>query len=181
MSGDIAAVLLRLPEADERTSINHIKQIAPIMQDRDVALLLDGHPEIVARSGADGAHLSDVETLSGAMGSLKPDRIAGAGGLHSRHDAMLAGEAGADYAMFGEPDWTGLRPSFDAIVERVSWWNEVFEIPCVAFAGNLDEVEPLGQAGADFIALSDYVWSDPRGPAAALASAVARLKVVEAV
>ena len=91
-AGDVAAVLLRLPDADERTLITGIKTLAPIVQARDAALLLDGHPELVARSGADGAHLTGIEAFSAAVGSLKPDRIAGCGGTHTRHDAMLAAE-----------------------------------------------------------------------------------------
>jgi thiamine-phosphate pyrophosphorylase len=180
-SADVAAVLLSLPQADERTSINLVKQFAPVVQGRDAALVLDGHPEIVARAGADGAHLSGADAIKTAIGSLKPDRIAGAGGLHSRHEAMLAAEAGADYVMFGEPDEAGRRPILDAIVERISWWSELFEIPCVAFAGNLDEVEPLVQAGADFVALGDFVWTDSRGPVALVNSAAEQLRSVEAV
>jgi len=65
---------------------------------------------------------------------------------------MAAAEAGADYVMFGEPD-NGERPAFAAIEERVAWWAEVFEAPCVAFAAGPDEVTPLVTAGADFIAL----------------------------
>src|ERR1700757_3243996 len=89
---DVAAVLLRLKDADERTLINRIKTAATVEQRRDVALLIDGRPELVARAGADGAHLTGIEALRAALPALKPDRIAGAGGLRSRHDAMLAGE-----------------------------------------------------------------------------------------
>ncbi len=108
-----------------------------------------------ARAGADGAHLNGIEAFLEAVPALKPDRIAGCGGIHSRHDAMLAAETGADYLMFGEPDAGGRRPTFDAILERVAWWAEVFEIPCVGFAGSLDEVGPLSAAGADFVAVGD--------------------------
>ena len=172
-AGDIAAVLLRLEEADERTLINRAKTIAGIVQRRDVALLLDGYPEMVARAGADGAHLTGIEALTAAIGSLKPDRIAGAGGLHSRHDAMLAAEAGADYVMFGEPlPYQGReearRPPFDAIEERIAWWAELFEAPCVGYAAGLDEVVALAQAGADFVALGDWLWTHPQGPVAAV-------------
>src|SRR4051812_19705486 len=66
-AGDIAALLLRLEPADERTQINRIKTLAPIVQDRDVALILDSHPDLVARSGADGAHLTGVEALLAAI------------------------------------------------------------------------------------------------------------------
>ena len=126
-----------------------------------MALLLDGHADLVARAGADGAHLTGIAEFTAAIGQLKPERIAGAGGLTTRHDAMAAAEAGADYVMFGEPDAAGERPSFDAIEERVAWWAEVFEAPCVGFAASIDEVAPLVKAGADFVALGDWVWRDP--------------------
>ncbi len=75
---------------------------------------------------------------------------------------MLAAEQGADYVMFGEPDAaSGARPAFEAIEERVAWWAEVFECPCVAYAASLDEIAPLVAAGADFIALGDFLWRDP--------------------
>jgi thiamine-phosphate pyrophosphorylase len=179
-NADVAAVLLRLPEADERTLINHVKQLAPQVQARGVALVLDGRPEIVARAGADGAHLAGAEAVKSEIGRLKPDRITGAGGLHLRDDAMLAAEAGADYVMFGEPDGAGVRPSFDAVIERVSWWSELFEVPCVAYAGSREEIAPLVQAGADFIALGDFIWSDARGTVAAVTSAAEQLRSAEA-
>src|SRR5579859_5044324 len=104
---DVAAVLLRLNDADERALINRIKAVAAVVQRRDMALLIDGRPELVARAGADGAHLTGIEALRAALPVLKPDRIAGAGGLRSRDDAMLAGETEADYVMFGEPERGG--------------------------------------------------------------------------
>jgi len=168
---DVAAVLLRLEPADDRTLINRVKTLAPAIQGREAALIIDGHPDIVARSGADGCHLSDLKALQAAAPSIKPGRILGAGGLTTRDDAMNAGEI-SDYVMFGEPNADGARPSFAAIVERVGWWAEVFEIPCVAWAENIPEVEDLCAAGADFIALGDAVFADPRAGAAALAEAV---------
>jgi thiamine-phosphate pyrophosphorylase len=176
MSGaDVAAVLLRLVDADERSLINLVKKIAPVVQDRDAALLLAGRDDIVARSGADGAHLGNLDALRDAMPRLKPKNIAGVGGLHSRHDAMTAGEAGADYVMFGDPDEDGNRAAFDAILDRVGWWAEVFEVPCVAYAARLDEIDALAAAGADFVAVGDAVFDDPRGLKTALAEASARL------
>jgi thiamine-phosphate pyrophosphorylase len=176
MSGaDVAAVLLRLPDADERSLINLVKKVAPAVQDRDAALLLAGRDDIVARSGADGAHLSNVDALRDAVARLKPKNIAGVGGLRTRHDAMTAGEAGADYVMFGDPDEAGNRVSFDAIIDRVGWWAEVFEVPCVAYAARLEEIEALAAAGADFVAIGGAVFDDPRGLKTALAEAAARL------
>jgi thiamine-phosphate pyrophosphorylase len=166
-AGDVAAVLLRLAPGDERSLINRIKELAPLVQKHDVALLLDGHAEFVARGGADGAHLTDLAAFEAAIDGLKPDRIAGCGGLTTRHDAMIAAERGADYVMFGDPDRHGQRPAFDAIEERVGWWADVFEAPCVAYAGSLEEVAPLVRAGADFIALGDWMWRDPAAVVAA--------------
>jgi thiamine-phosphate pyrophosphorylase len=174
-AGDIAAVLLRLEPVDERALINRVKAVAAAVQRHDIALLLDGLPELAARSGADGAHLAPIEALTAALPTLKPDRIAGAGGLRSRHDAMLAGEAGADYVMFGEPDRRGGRPPFAAVEERLAWWSELFEAPCVGYAASLDEVAPLAQAGADFVALGDWIWTQSSAPAAVIADAAGRL------
>jgi len=167
-AGDVAALLLRLAPGDERSLINRIKELAPVIQRRDVALLLDGHADLVARGGAEGAHLTGTDAFTEALAVLQPaNRIAGCGGLDTRHDAMLAAEQGADYVMFGEPDAHGDRPAFDLIAERVAWWAEVFEAPCVAFAGGLQDVAPLVAAGADFIALGDWVWRDPAANVAA--------------
>lgn len=159
--GNVAAVLLRLTDADERTQINRAKVLSAVAQQSGTALLIDGMPHLVARSGADGAHITGIEAVTAALASLKPDWIVGASGLATRHDAMEAAEGGADYVMFGEPDRHSQRPSFDAIEERVSWWAEVFEAPCVAYAASLDEIAPLVSAGADFIAIGDWLWRDP--------------------
>jgi thiamine-phosphate pyrophosphorylase len=176
---DVAAVLLRLQDADERSLINRVKAIAPAVQAGGAALIVDGRPGIVARAGADGAHLAGAEDLQAAVPALKPDYIAGAGGLRSRHEAMVAAEAGADYVMFGEPDAAGRQPSPETVAERVAWWAEVFEIPCVGYAATLDAIAPLVAAGADFIAAGDALFDDPRGPRAAIAEAAARLTVAE--
>jgi len=170
-AGDVAALLLRLEAADERTLINRAKSVAAVVQRRDVALLIDDHPELAARAGVDGAHLFGISALTEAIGALKPDRIAGAGGLRSRHDAMLAGEAGADYVMFGDPDGRGSRPPLEATTERLGWWSQLFEPPCVGYAGSNNEIAPLAQAGADFIALGEWLWMQNEGPAAAIAAA----------
>ena len=165
---DIAAVLLRLKPADPRSMISRIKAFAPAVQNGGAALLIEGNAELVARGGADGAHLTGIEAMQEALPTLKPDRIAGVGGLITRHDSMSAGEAGADYVLFGEPDGRGARPSADAIAERLGWWAELFEPPCVGFAATFDEAKEFAAAGADFVLVGDVIWDDPRGPAAAL-------------
>ena len=191
-AGDVAAVLLRLADTDERSLVNRAKAVAPAVQSRDIALLIDGRAEIVGRAGADGAHLTGMTAFEAAVGALKPDRIAGVGGLLSRHDAMLAGESGADYVMFGDPApgadpepgaaagslpprQHGRRPPFADVLERVAWWAELFQPPCIGYAEAEDEIGPLAQAGADFIALGDWIWRHPRDASAAVAAATQRL------
>ncbi|MBV8926221.1 MAG: thiamine phosphate synthase [Bradyrhizobium sp.] len=165
---DIAAVLLRLQITDQRSMISKVKALAPAIQNAGAALLLDGHAELVARAGADGAHLAGIAALEDALPTLKPDRIAGLGGLATRHDSMLAGELGADYVLFGEPDPQGKRPSLEAIAERLDWWAELFEPPCVGYAASREEAYAFARAGADFILVDDAVWADERGASAAL-------------
>jgi thiamine-phosphate pyrophosphorylase len=168
---DVAAVLVRLQPTDQRTMISRVKALVPVIQSGGAALLLDGHVELVARGGADGAHLTGIEAMQEALPSLKPDRIAGVGGLPTRHDSMAAGEAGADYVLFGEPDARGQRPSAEAIAERLQWWAELFEPPCVGFAASREEACEFAVAGADFVLVGDFIWADPRGAAAALKDA----------
>jgi thiamine-phosphate pyrophosphorylase len=175
---DIAAVLLRLAEADDATLAKRVQALNRGVQDRGVALVTHGHPAIGAEH-ADGAHLTGIDAFMAAYGRVKPDRIAGCGGLKTRHDAMSAAQTGADYVMFGEPAMDGYRPAFDAILERVAWWAEVFEIPCVGYAANMDEVAALVRVGADFVAVDDLVWNDARGPAAALRSIAPLLAIAE--
>jgi len=178
---DIAAVLLRLEVTDQRTMMARIKMLAPAIQNAGAALLLDGksldnhvesldnHVELVARAGADGAHLTGIAALEEALPSLKPDRIAGLGGLATRHDSMVAGELGADYVLFGEPDAGGQRPSVDAVAERLDWWAELFEPPCIGYAASREEAYAFARAGADFVLVDEAVWADTRGATAALA------------
>ena len=168
---DVAAVLLRLKPTDQRTMISRVKALAPAIQAAGAALLLDGHVELVARAGADGAHLTGIAAMEDALPTLKPDRIAGVGGLATRHDSMAAGEAGADYVLFGELDARGQRPSVEAIAERLEWWAELFEPPCVGFAASREEAYEFAAAGADFVLVGDFIWNDPRGAAAALKDA----------
>jgi thiamine-phosphate pyrophosphorylase len=178
-AGDVAAVLLRLAEADERSLINRAKALAPVVQDKGAALLIDGHADLVARAGCDGAHLTGIDAFSEALERLKPDRIMGCGGLATRHDAMVAAETGADYVMFGEPDASGNRPAFAAVEERIGWWAEVFEAPCVGYAAAIEEVAPLVKGGADFVALGDWLWREPQQAAATLTRIAPLLRLPE--
>jgi thiamine-phosphate pyrophosphorylase len=174
----VAAVLLRLGSADERTLINHVKALGPSVQDHGAALIVavEGEADlatIAARGGADGVHLQGNPARARELRErLKADRAVGAGGIRTKDEAMTLGEAGVDYLLFGEPRPDGSVPALDTVVERAAWWAEIFETPCVAYAPDLDAIPALVATRAEFIALGDAVWSHEGGPAKAVAAAV---------
>lgn len=168
-SAAVASLLLRLAPLEDAQAARLVRAVAEPAQARGAALLIDGSPALALETGADGAHVEGVGgPLMEAIKRLSPRYIVGAGALATRDEAMSAGESGADYVLFGD-DAAPLEPP--ALLERVRWWAEIFNTPCVAFARSLGEVGPLVAAGADFVMLGDCVWSDPRGPAAAVADA----------
>lgn len=178
-TGQVAAVLLRLPKADERTLVNHIKVLASAAQEHGAALIVsafgDADLSIVAgRAGADGVHaMSGQFDLKELRQQLKSERALGVGGIRTKDEAMSAGEAGADYLLFGEPRPDGTIPALESVIERATWWAEIFETPCVAYAPDLEAIPALVATRAEFIALGDAVWSHPDGPAKAVAAAMA--------
>jgi thiamine-phosphate pyrophosphorylase len=180
-AADVAAVILRLAPGDDATQIKRVRDIVVALPPPSgPIIMLDGHANLIAKTAADGVHLRNSEMVSTVRSALRNERSIGAGGLQSRHDAMIAAESGADYVLFGEPDASGRRPGVPAIVERLEWWAELFVIPCIAYAAHLDEMEQLIAAGADFIALGEEaVWKAPDGHARALAAAMVHLAVSE--
>jgi thiamine-phosphate pyrophosphorylase len=171
-AGDIACLLLQSGPDLKATG----QGLVALIQERDAALLVAGDPRLVARIGADGVHIAySPEAVGDAVSSLGPDRIVGVGTLETRDDAMSAGAAGASYVMFGEPDVRGQSADPELTLERVGWWAEIFNVPCVGYAGTLDEIGPLAEAGAEFVALADAVWQHPAGPADAIKQANAIL------
>jgi thiamine-phosphate pyrophosphorylase len=165
---DVACVLLRTA-AREGEKENIVRALAPLVQKHGVACLVADDPQWAVRANADGVHIDgEGERLQSALRALRPGHIVGAGGLPTRDAAMAAGEAGADYVMFGGP----CRGEPHAgVVDRVAWWAEIFNVPCVGYAHDLGAIGDLVWAGADFIALGDAVFADPRGAAAALRDA----------
>jgi thiamine-phosphate pyrophosphorylase len=169
-AGEVASLLIRLAGDDPRKNEEIVRALAPVAQNKGVAVLVENSATVALRAQADGAHIFGAgEELVEAAKKLSPKYIVGAGDLPTRDDAMRAGEIGVDYVLFESDD-----P--DALIERVGWWAELFNIPCVARAKTLAEIAPLATAGADFVMLDDAVWSDPRGPAAAVADARAALE-----
>ena len=171
-AADVAAVLVRLKPTDQRTMISRIKALAPAVQDGGAALLLDGHVELVARAGADGAHLTGIAAMEEALPSLKPDRIAGVGGLPRGTISMAAGEAGADYVLFGEPECAG-RAALGRGDRRAAanGGPNCSSRPASALRPRARKPREFAAAGADFVLVGDFIWADPRGAAAALIDA----------
>ncbi len=168
-NAEVVSLLLRLGPLDGAAAARLVRDIAESTQTTGAALVVAGPPELVLEADADGAHIEGGGAeLKAAVKRLSPDHIVGAGALATRDEAMTAGESGADYVLFGDDAAPLAAP---ALLERVAWWAEIFNTPCVAFARSLEQVGPLVAAGADFVMLGDCVWSDPRGPAAAVADA----------
>ncbi|MCO4055771.1 MAG: thiamine phosphate synthase [Bosea sp.] len=170
-----ASLLLDVPPGEERAQINLIKALAPLAQEAGVAVLVNTAPQVAVRGGADGVHVASPLLVGPAREALKAERIVGAGGLAARHDAMDAGEAGADYVMFGEPRADGTVMTLSALVDRASWWAEVFETPCVAWAASAGAVEPLAATRSEFVALGPWCFEDAAAAAAAVSEARARI------
>lgn len=170
--GDLAAVLLRLTDGDERSRIERVKRLAGPVQGANVALVVEDSALVAARGGADGVHLTGgPEAIPEARSSLKGERIIGAGALRARHDAMDVGEAGVDYVMFGDPRPDGSLPPLAAVIERAGWWAEIFETPCVAYAPNPESVAALVETGAEFVALGAWAFEEGRDIRALVAEA----------
>ena len=173
--GRIDSILMRIASSDEREVKRIVQMLAPIAQDQSAAVLIEPTTDLrlAARAGADGIHIRYSETgLEEAIEAQKPDRIVGVQGLKTRDQAMNAGEAGADYLMFGEPYPDGVLPDFEMVCERVSWWTETFLTPCVAYAPTLSDVPRLADIRAEFIALDGAVWEASEGPEAAVRTAL---------
>jgi thiamine-phosphate pyrophosphorylase len=172
-AGDVAALQLRLKDAAEPVIAEAVKVLLPITQRHDVALILNDRPDLAARFGCDGVHVGQEDaSCAEARRLVGPDRIVGVTCHDSRHLAMDAAEAGADYVAFGAFFETSTKDvSTRAEPEILSIWQESMQTPCVAIGGiTVDNCRPLVAAGADFIAVSAGVWSHPQGPAAAVAA-----------
>jgi len=170
---DIAAVLLKPGAGDGERQSERLRPLVAACHEIGAACLIEGNTALAFAIEADGAHLDSLAALKSALPVLRPHGIAGVGGLRTKHDAMSAGESGADYVMFGEPDAIGRRQPFESTLERADWWVQLFEPPCVAYAQTLEEVDALVLAGSDFIAVSDLLLDDPENGARTLAARLA--------
>ena len=172
-AGDIAALQIRLKPASDDEIARAVETLAPIAQAAGAAVILNDRPDLAARLGCDGVHLGQTDaSVAEARRLMGKEAMIGATCHDSRHLAMEAAEAGADYVAFGaffptDTKETTHRPEPDIL----SIWQETMQIPCVAIGGiTPDNCAPLVQAGADFLAVSAAVWRYAGGPAAAVAA-----------
>lgn len=170
-AGDVACVQLRLKDAPDDAVRRACDVLRPLVQQRNVALLLNDRPDLAAELGCDGVHVGqDDVPYAEARRIVGADAIVGVTCHASRHLAMQAAEAGADYVAFGAffPTATKLPPS-SAGIEILRWWSELMTVPCVAIGGiDAGNCRSLVKAGADFLAVCAGVWQHPEGPATAV-------------
>jgi len=181
-AGDVAALQLRLKDADDTTWRRAIDALRPVAQSRGVAFLLNDRADLVRATGCDGAHVGQ-EDMPGrvARATLGTELTLGVTCHASRDLAMQAGEDGADYVAFG-----AFYPSGTKQVTRLAdpeilrWWSELIELPCCAIGGiTAENCAPLVRAGADFLAVVGSVWNHPDGPAAGVRALNEAIRVAQ--
>ena len=170
--GVAAAFQLRVKDVDEHELARLAEPLQRSCADADVAFIVNDSMALAKRLGADGVHLGQSDgDIREARALLGPGAQIGRTCHDSRHLAMEAGEAGADYVAFGAFYPTTTKPSdYRPEPAILSWWATLFEVPCVAIGGiTPDNAKPLVDAGADFIAVCQAVWGKD-DPAAAVAA-----------
>ena len=170
-AGDVAALQIRLKDVDDSVIAAAVDALTPIAASRDVAVILNDRPDLAARLGCDGVHVGQEDApYAEARRLMGKDRIVGVTCHDSRHLAMEAAEAGADYVAFGAFYPTTTKdPKSRCELEILSIWQETMQVPCVAIGGiSVENAREVAKAGADFVAVSAGVWSFGAGPAAAV-------------
>ncbi|MBX9576583.1 MAG: thiamine phosphate synthase [Caulobacteraceae bacterium] len=170
-AGDVAALQIRLKPATDDQIEAAVRRLAPIAQLRGVAVILNDRPDLAARLGCDGVHVGQGDApVAEARRLMGRDAMIGVTCHDSRHLAMEAAEAGADYVAFGAFFPTATKDTVHRPdPEILTIWQETMEVPCVAIGGvTVDNAGDLARAGADFVAVSAGVWRHPDGPVTAV-------------
>ena len=169
MAGDVSSLQLRLKRAGDAEILHAARILMPIAQRAGAAFIVNDRPDLAAALGADGVHIGQEDAhFAAARKALGPKGIVGVTCHDSRHLAIEAAEAGADYVAFGAvfPTATKLAKT-RCELELIQWWAEMMVVPCVAIGGiTVDNCQPVIDARADFLAVSSGVWDFPDGPAA---------------
>jgi thiamine-phosphate pyrophosphorylase len=169
--GDVASLQLRLKDVPDDEILRAADVLMPVAQKAGAAFILNDRPDLAARMGADGVHVGQEDmAYADARALMGPNRIVGVTCHDSRHLAIEAAEAGADYVAFGAFFPTATKePKTHCDIEVLEWWAQMMVVPCVAIGGiTVENCEPLIAAGADFLAVASGVWDYPTGPAAAV-------------
>lgn len=167
-AGDVAALQIRLKDLDDDALRRATDAIRPVAQSHGVAVLLNDRPDLAVATGCDGAHVGEEDMPLAEARRVLGELTLGATCHTSRHLAMEAGEAGADYVAFGAffPSSTK-ADALPADPDILTWWSDMMELPCVAIGGiTAENCAPLVRAGADFLAVVGAVWNHPDSPAA---------------
>ena len=183
-AADIASLIVRAP-ADGALTAAEVAPLVAVAQRAQIAVLVEGDARLARTVKADGVHIPVSETAQASFAEAR--EIAGGRALigldagRSRHDAMTAGEAGADYVGFGIPAFVKDRETaIERRLELIAWWAEIFEVPSVALdVATPDEAAALARAGADFIAFSIAPATSPADASertCAFAAAIAPLE-----
>lgn len=170
--GDVACLQLRLKDRPDDEIRRATETLMPIAHEHNVAFLINDRPDLAAEMACDGCHVGQEDAAyAEARELVGPDAIVGVTAHNSRHLAMEAAEAGADYVAFGAFFPTGTKQAkASAEVEILEWWSGLFEIPCVAIGGiTVANCAPLVSAGADFLSVVSGIWDYDGGPAKAVA------------
>lgn len=170
-AGDVASLQLRMKDAPDDDIRGAARALMPIAQGAGVAFIINDRPDLAAELGADGVHIGqDDMPYREARACVGSGAIVGVTCHASRHLAIEAAEAGADYVAFGAFYPTATKDAKTrAGIELLAWWSDVMTVPSVAIGGiTVDNAGPLVDAGADFLAVSAGVWNHPDGPAAAM-------------
>jgi thiamine-phosphate pyrophosphorylase len=166
-AGDVASVQLRLKDLPDDEILRTGEILMPIVQRAGAAFILNDRPDLAARLGADGVHVGQQDAAyAQARAAMGPHKIVGVSCHNSRHLAMEAADAGADYIAFGAFFPTATKETRTrADPEILTWWSDIMVVPCVAIGGiTVANCRPLIQAGADFLAVASGVWEYPDGP-----------------
>lgn len=170
-AGPVAALQIRLKHASDDQIKAAVKALQPVCHAHDVAVILNDRPDLAIKFGCDGVHVGQEDApYDEARRLVGPNRTVGVTCHDSRHLAMEAAEAGADYVAFGAFFPTATKEAkTKADIDLIAWWAELMTVPCVAIGGiTVDNCRPLIEAGADFLAVSGGVWNHPQGPAFAV-------------
>lgn len=169
--GDVASFQLRLKTVDDDAIRRATDLLRPIVQAAGIAFILNDRPDLAKELGCDGVHIGQEDaSYAEARAAMGPHGIVGVTAHDSRHLAMEAAEAGADYVAFGAFFPTKTKePKTQADIELLRWWAQTMVVPCVAIGGiTVQNAPALIEAGADFVAVSAGVWEHPDGPEAAV-------------